>query len=100
MNSNLGPRGICIRLHLSRDDCPITGPQPELRLKQGSALYAGTTVATVKLPTQPFVEFIMAAGIRSKIATIDFDFGMTYSLLVRLRASHGGICFSTRGLQT
>jgi hypothetical protein len=35
-------------------------------------------VATVKLPTQPFAEFTMAAGIRPKIATIDFDFGMTY----------------------
>jgi hypothetical protein len=35
-------------------------------------------VATVKLPTQPFAEFTMAAGIRPKIATIDFDFGVTY----------------------
>jgi hypothetical protein len=35
-------------------------------------------VATVKLPTQPFAEFTFAAGIRPKIATIDFDFGVTY----------------------
>jgi len=42
------------------------------------ALYAGTTVATVKLPTQPFAEFTFATGIRPKIATIDFDFGITY----------------------
>ena len=32
----------------------------------------------VKLPTQPFAEFTFAAGIRPKIATIDFDFGLTY----------------------
>jgi len=42
------------------------------------ALYAGTTVATVKLPTQPLAEFTFATGIRPKIATIDFDFGVTY----------------------
>src|SRR5215475_9583712 len=41
-------------------------------------LYAGTTVATVKLPTQPFAEFTMAGGIRPKIASIDFDLGVTY----------------------
>jgi uncharacterized protein (TIGR02001 family) len=41
-------------------------------------LYAGTTVATVKLPTQPVAEFTMAGGIRPKIANIDFDLGMTY----------------------
>ena len=41
-------------------------------------LYAGTTVATVKLPTQPFAEFTMASGIRPKIANIDFDLGVTY----------------------
>ncbi|MCP3470771.1 TorF family putative porin [Bradyrhizobium sp. CCGUVB1N3] len=43
-----------------------------------SPLYVGTTVATVKLPTQPAAEFTFAGGIRPKIATIDFDFGVTY----------------------
>ena len=32
----------------------------------------------MKLPTQPFAEFTFAAGVRPKIATIDFDFGITY----------------------
>jgi len=41
-------------------------------------LYAGTTVATVNLPTQPFAEFTMAGGVRPKIANIDFDLGVTY----------------------
>ena len=41
-------------------------------------MYAGTTVATVKLPTQPLAEFTFATGVRQKIATIDFDFGVTY----------------------
>src|SRR5262249_45605153 len=42
------------------------------------SLYAGTTMAIVKLPTEPFAEFTMAGGIRPKIATIDFDLGVTY----------------------
>jgi len=41
-------------------------------------LYAGTTVATVKLPTEPAGEFTAAGGIRRKIANIDFDLGVTY----------------------
>jgi uncharacterized protein (TIGR02001 family) len=54
---------------------PAAGAAVEARF---GPLYAGSTVATVKLPTQPFAEFTFAAGIRPKIATIDFDFGMTY----------------------
>ena len=42
------------------------------------ALYAGATVATVKLPTLPDAEFTFAGGIRREIATIDFDLGVTY----------------------
>jgi hypothetical protein len=57
------------------DHGPAAGSAVEARF---GPLYAGTTVATVKLPTQPFTEFTMAAGIRPKIATIDFDFGVTY----------------------
>ena len=43
-----------------------------------SSLYAGATVATVKLPTEPGAEFTMAGGIRPKIANINFDLGATY----------------------
>src|SRR5258705_6251763 len=57
------------------DHGPAAGAAFETRL---GSLYAGTTVATVKLPTQPAAEFTFAAGIRPKIATIDFEFGMTY----------------------
>ena len=57
------------------DHGPAAGAAFEARF---GTLYAGTTVATVKLPTQPFAEFTFAAGIRPKIATIDFDFGVTY----------------------
>jgi uncharacterized protein (TIGR02001 family) len=41
-------------------------------------LYAGTTVATVNLPTEPAAELTAAGGIRPKIANIDFDLGVTY----------------------
>ena len=57
------------------DHGPAAGAAVEAKF---GALYAGTTVATVKLPTQPLAEFTFAAGVRPKIATIDFDFGITY----------------------
>jgi uncharacterized protein (TIGR02001 family) len=57
------------------DHGPAAGAAFEARF---GSLYAGTTVATVTLPTQPFAEFTFAGGIRPTIATIDFDFGMTY----------------------
>jgi len=57
------------------DHGPAAGAAFETRF---GALYAGTTVATVKLPTQPVAEFTFAGGIRPKIAEIDFDLGVTY----------------------
>jgi len=54
---------------------PAVGAALEARF---GALYAGTTVASVNLPTQPLAEFTFATGVRQKIATIDFDFGVTY----------------------
>ena len=57
------------------DHGPAAGAAVEARF---GALYAGATVATVKLPTQPLAEFTMAGGIRPKIANIDFDLGVTY----------------------
>jgi uncharacterized protein (TIGR02001 family) len=41
-------------------------------------LYAGTTVATVNLPTEPAAELTAAGGVRPKIADINFDLGVTY----------------------
>ena len=57
------------------DHGPAAGAAFEARF---APLYAGTTVATVNLPTQPAAELTLAAGIRPKIATIDFDLGVTY----------------------
>jgi len=57
------------------DHGPAAGAAVEARF---GALYAGATVATVKLPTKPLAEFTMAGGIRPKIANIDFDLGVTY----------------------
>ena len=41
-------------------------------------LYAGVTVASVKLPTQPAAEISMSGGIRPTLGKIDFDLGVTY----------------------
>jgi hypothetical protein len=57
------------------DHGPAAGAAFEKRFE---SLYAGTTVATVKLPTQPAAEFTFAGGIRPKVATIDFDLGVIY----------------------
>lgn len=57
------------------DHGPAAGAAFETRW---GPLYAGTTVATVKLPTQPAAELTFAAGLRKQIATIDFDLGATY----------------------
>jgi uncharacterized protein (TIGR02001 family) len=57
------------------DHGPAAGAAFETRW---GPLYAGTTVATVKLPTQPAAELTFAAGMRPQIATIDFDLGATY----------------------
>jgi uncharacterized protein (TIGR02001 family) len=57
------------------DHGPAAGAAVEATYGQ---LYAGTTAATVKLPTQPLAEFTAAGGIRPKFAGIDFDLGATY----------------------
>ena len=57
------------------DHGPAAGAAFETRF---GSLYAGTTVATVKLPTQPVAEFTFAGGVRPTIAGIDFDLGVTY----------------------
>jgi uncharacterized protein (TIGR02001 family) len=54
---------------------PAAGAAFEARF---SSVYAGATMATVRLPTEPVAEFTMSGGIRPKIATIDFDLGVTY----------------------
>ena len=80
MSSNSAPaRGSHPTTFIAGPRCPITGPRPAPPSKQDLApLYAGTTVATVKLPTQPAAELTFAGGIRPNIATIDFDLGVTY----------------------
>src|SRR4029453_15755576 len=54
---------------------PAAGAAFEARF---ASLYAGSTVATVNLPPPPAAQFTFAGGIRPKIATIDFDIGVTY----------------------
>ncbi|MGY8664016.1 TorF family putative porin [Bradyrhizobium sp. UFLA05-109] len=54
---------------------PAAGAAFEARFR---SVYAGATMATVKLPTEPVAEFTMSAGVRPKIANIDFDLGVTY----------------------
>ena len=43
-------------------------------------LYAGATVTSVKLPSQPAAEIPMSGGVRPKLWDIDFDLGWTYFL--------------------
>ena len=57
------------------DHGPAAGGAVEAKF---GPLYAGTTVATVNLPTDPAAELTAAGGIRPKIAGIDLDLGATY----------------------
>ena len=41
-------------------------------------LYAGATVATVKLPTQPAAEMTVSGGVRPTWGPVEFDLGVTY----------------------
>jgi uncharacterized protein (TIGR02001 family) len=40
--------------------------------------YAGGTIASVKLPSQPAAEFSWSGGVRPKLGNVQFDFGATY----------------------
>ncbi len=42
--------------------------------------YAGSTVRSVKLPTNPAAEVAFAGGIRPKLGDVDLDIGLTYYL--------------------
>jgi uncharacterized protein (TIGR02001 family) len=72
------------------DHGPAAGAAIEATFGQ---LYAGSTVASVRLPTQPIAEFTMAGGFRPKIGNIDFDLGVTYFAYPgeRLPGETGGI---------
>jgi hypothetical protein len=72
------------------DHGPAAGAAIEARF---GLLYAGATVASVNLPTEPLAEFTMAGGFRPKIGNIDFDLGVTYFAYPseRLPGETGGI---------
>jgi uncharacterized protein (TIGR02001 family) len=59
------------------DHKPAVGAAMEATFAQ---LYAGVSVASVKLPTQPAAEIAVSGGVRPKIGDIDFDLRMTYYL--------------------
>ena len=59
------------------DHKPAVGAAVEFTFGQ---LYAGVTMMSVKLPTQPSSEIDLAGGIRKTIADINFDLGLTYFL--------------------
>jgi len=57
------------------DHKPAVGAAIEATFAQ---FYAGVSVASVKLPTQPAAEIAVSGGARRKIGDIDFDLGATY----------------------
>src|SRR4051812_30259763 len=63
-------RGVTLSAHE-----PAAGAAFEATL---SIFYAGGTVATVKLPSQPAAEISWSGGVRPKLGNLQFDFGATY----------------------
>ena len=59
------------------DHKPAVGAAAEATFAQ---LYAGISVASVKLPTQPAAEIVFSGGVRPKIGDIDLDLRMSYFL--------------------
>ena len=59
------------------DHKPAVGAAMEATFAQ---FYAGVSVASVKLPTQPAAEIAVSGGVRQKIGDIDFDLRATYFL--------------------
>lgn len=75
---------------------PAAGAAIEARFGQ---LYAGSTAASVKLPTQPLAEVTMTGGYRPKLGNFDFDLGVTYFAYPgeRLPGVTGGINYWEAG---
>ena len=59
------------------DHKPAVGAAMEATFAQ---FYAGVSVASVKLPTEPAAEITASGGVRPKIGGIDFDLRVTYFL--------------------
>jgi uncharacterized protein (TIGR02001 family) len=57
------------------DRKPAVGAAIEAAFGQ---FYAGATIATVRLPTQPAAEIAVSGGVRPKLGNVDFDLGVTY----------------------
>ena len=57
------------------DRKPVVGAGAEAAFRN---FYVGTTMASVKLPSEPAAELTFAAGVRPTLGKIEFDFGATY----------------------
>jgi uncharacterized protein (TIGR02001 family) len=64
-------RGVTLSNHHA-----VAGAALEASL--GGMLYATSSVAGVRLPTQPAAEFTFAGGFRPRIGNFEFDFAQTY----------------------
>ncbi len=62
-------RGVTLSAHE-----PAAGAAIEVAL---GMFYAGGTVASVKLPSQPAAEMSFSGGVRPKLGNVQFDFGVT-----------------------
>ncbi|MGB6351113.1 MAG: TorF family putative porin [Pseudolabrys sp.] len=78
------------------DHKPAVGAAMEATFAQ---LYAGVSVASVKLPTQPAAEIAVSGGVRPKIGDIDFDLRMTYYLYPGEVGTTNGIDYWEAGIR-
>lgn len=64
-----------------------------------SLFYAGVSVASVKLPTQPAAEIAVSGGVRPKIGDIDLDLRATYYLYPGEVSGSNGINYWEAGIR-
>ncbi len=59
--------------------CPVANRRSAPASKPAiGLLYAGGTITSVKLPTQPNAEITMSGGVRRGLGNVELDFGRTY----------------------
>ncbi|MGB6860493.1 MAG: TorF family putative porin, partial [Pseudolabrys sp.] len=78
------------------DHKPAVGAAMEATFAQ---FYAGVSVASVKLPTQPAAEITASGGVRQKIGDIDFDLRATYFLYPGEISTTNGIDYWEAGIR-
>ena len=78
-SSSRSAAGLHRTMSTAASRCPTASPRSASAIEATyNVLYAGITVASVKLPTQPAAEISISGGVRPTLGPVEFDLGVTY----------------------